>query len=163
MARTSSTQRDRGCRGGQAAWHAASTRHSGDASLLLYPRESQLGFVHWIDAAQQLKKRKSRCLNLFGREVRVLDGRSVYSMPSAYPHIDFHSVDFSLMLADAGIAMEKARKGHRPYVFGKVLRLYDMFTGRHDAASSVAGPNERTFTRLGNATLCLWACRWRGL
>ena len=30
---------------------------SGNASLLVYSRESQLGFVHWIDATQQLKKK----------------------------------------------------------------------------------------------------------
>ena len=87
---------------------------SGNASLLVYSPESQLGFVHWIDAARQLKKRKSGCLKLFGREVRVLDGRFVYSMPSAYQRIDFHNIDSLLLLADVGIAMEKARKAHRP-------------------------------------------------
>ena len=101
---------------------------SGNASLLVYSRESQLGFVHWIDATQQLKKRKSGCLSLFGREVRVLDGRFVYSMPSAYPRIDFHNIDFSLVLADVGIAMEKARKAHRPNVPPNALRRNDMFT-----------------------------------
>ena len=60
---------------------------SGNASLLLCSRESQLGFVHWIDATKQRKKRKSGCLSLFGREVRVLDGRFVYSMPSAYSEL----------------------------------------------------------------------------
>ena len=122
---------------------------NGNASLL-YSRESQLDFVHWVDAKQQLEKRKSGWLNLFGREVRVLDGRFVYSMPSAHPRIDFHNLDFSLVLADVGIAMEKARKAHRSYVLAKALS---------DAASSVAGPNERMFMRFGNATLCLWACR----
>ena len=71
-------------------------------------------------------------------------------MPSARPRIDFHNLDFSLVLADVGIAMEKARKAHRSYVLAKALS---------DAASSVAGPNERMFMRFGNATLCLWACR----
>ena len=69
MARTSSTQRRRGCRDDRAAWHAAPA-DSGNASSLLSSRESQLGFVHWIDATQQLKKRKSGCLNLFGRGIR---------------------------------------------------------------------------------------------
>ena len=55
---------------------------SSNASLLLYSRESQLGFVHWIDATQQLKKRKCGCL--CGREVRVLDGRFVYSHASIF-------------------------------------------------------------------------------
>ena len=86
----------------------------GNASLLLYSRESQNGFVHWQQPKKaQLKRRKSGCLNLFGREVRVLGGRFVYSMPSAHPRIDFHSIDFSLVLADVGIAMERARKAHR--------------------------------------------------
>ena len=75
--------------------------------------ESQFGFVHWIDAKQQ-KKRKTGCLNLLCREVRVLGGRFVYSMPGVYPRIDFHSIDFSLMLADVGMETEKAHKAHRP-------------------------------------------------
>ena len=99
---------------------------SGNASLLLCSRKSQLGFVHWIDSTQQLKKRKSGCLNLVGREVHVLYGRFEYSMPSSYPRNDFHSIDFSLVLADVGTAMEKARKAHRPHAPAKVLRLYDM-------------------------------------
>ena len=41
---------------------------SDNASLLLYSRGAQLGFVQWIDAKQQLKKRKSGCLSLLGRE-----------------------------------------------------------------------------------------------
>ena len=57
---------------------------SGNASLLVYSRESPLAFVHWIDATQHLKKIKSGCLSRFGWEVRVLDGRFVYLMPSAY-------------------------------------------------------------------------------
>ena len=52
---------------------------SGNAFLLLHSRESQLDFVHWIDATQQLKKRKSGCLSLCGREVRVLDGKFVHA------------------------------------------------------------------------------------
>ena len=72
---------------------------SGDASLLSHSCESQL------------KKRKS-----------------VYSMSSAYPRIDFHNIDFSLVLADVGMATEKARKAHRPNLLAKALRLYDMFT-----------------------------------
>ena len=101
---------------------------SGNASLLVFSRESQLGFVHWTDVTQQFKKRKSGCMSLFGREVRVLDGRFVYLIPSAYPRIDFHNIDFSLVLADVGIAMEKARKAHRPNVPANALGLYDMFT-----------------------------------
>ena len=68
---------------------------SGNASLLLYSRESQLGFVHLIDATQQLKKSTSGCFNLFGLEVRVLGGRVVHSMPNGFPRIDFHRIDFS--------------------------------------------------------------------
>ena len=49
-------------------------------------------------------------------------------MPSENPRIDFHNIDFSLVLADVGIAMEKARKAHRPNVLANALRLYDMFT-----------------------------------
>ena len=94
----------------------------------LYSHESQLGLVHWIDATQLLKKRKSGWLNLFGREVRELDGRFVSSMSSAYSRLDFHGMGFSLVLADVGIAMEKARKAHRPYLLAKVLRLFDIFT-----------------------------------
>ena len=49
-------------------------------------------------------------------------------MPSAYPRIDFHNVDLSLVLDDVGLAMEKIRKAHRPNVLANALRLYDMFT-----------------------------------
>ena len=76
---------------------------SGNGSLLFCQQECQ-----WIDVRS------------FGREVRVLDGRCVYSLPCTCPRIDFHSLDFSLVLADAGV--EKARKAC------KGLRLYDMFT-----------------------------------
>ena len=107
-------------------WHEQVQLSVAAGVLLLC--ESQLGFVHWIDATHQPKQRKSGFLNLFGREVRVLDGRFVYSMPSAYPRIDAHNIDFSPVLADVGIAMEKARKAHRPNVFADALRLYDMFT-----------------------------------
>ena len=56
----------------------------------------------------------SGCLNLFGREVRVLDWRFVFSVPSAYPRIDVHNIDFSLVLADVGIAMEKGSQSAPP-------------------------------------------------
>ena len=97
---------------------------SSNASLPLHSHESQLRFVHWIDVTQLLKKRNSGWLNLFGREVRVLDGRFVSSMSSAYSRLDFHGMDFSLVLAEVGIAMETARIAHRPYLVAKVLRLF---------------------------------------
>ena len=99
---------------------------NGNASLLLYSRESQLGFVHWIDAQQQLKKSKSGCLKMFGREVRVMDGRLVYSMPSAHSRIDSHSIDVALVLADFGMAMEETREAHHPCALANVLRLHDI-------------------------------------
>ena len=86
-----------------------------------------LGFVHWIDATQQLKKRKSGCLNLFVGKYACWMGFRVFRC-QAHPRIDFHSIDFSLVLADVGIAMENGRKAHRPHVPAKVFRLYDMFT-----------------------------------
>ena len=49
-------------------------------------------------------------------------------MSSSYPRIDFQSIDFSLVVADVGISMEKARRPHRPIVLGKAFRLCDMFT-----------------------------------
>ena len=101
---------------------------SGNASLLLFTRVPTWFLFTGSTRRSCSRRDKSGCLNLFGREVSVLDGRFVYSMPSAYPRIDFHSIDFSLVLADVGIAMEKARKPHCPNVLAKALRLYDMFT-----------------------------------
>ena len=41
----------------------------------------------------------------------MLDGRFVYSMPSAYPRIDFRSIDFSLVLADVGDEFPQGVRG----------------------------------------------------
>ena len=64
---------------------------SGNGSLLFCQQECQ-----WIDVGS------------FGREVRVLDGRCVYSLPCAYPRIGFHSLDFSCFLT---LAWQKRRLG----------------------------------------------------
>ena len=58
----------------------------------------------------------------------MLDGKFVFSMPSAYPRIDLHCIDFSLVLADVGMAMEKAHKANRPCVLARVLKIHDMLT-----------------------------------
>ena len=98
---------------------------SGNASLLLSSRESQLGYVHWIDPDAAPQEEKVWVLESVwsgstrvGWEVRVFDAKRT--------PIDFHSIDFSLVLADVGIAMEKARKARRPKVPAKALRLHDM-------------------------------------
>ena len=59
-----------------AAWHAVSTRKWQRFCRCIHVSPS-LVFVHWIDATQQRKKKNIECLNLFGREVRVLDRRFV--------------------------------------------------------------------------------------
>ena len=43
-------------------------------------------------------------------------------MPGAYTRIDFHSIGFFLVLADVGIAMEKARKAHWPNVLANIFK-----------------------------------------
>ena len=115
MARTSSTLRRRGCRDAQAAWHAASTRKLQRLFVVVFTWcPTWFCSVDRREAAAEEEKVwvlefAGSGSTRVGWEVRVFDAKRspMYRFPQ----------HFSLKHVDVGMAMEKARKAHRPCVF----------------------------------------------
>ena len=82
-------------------------------------------FVHWVKSFHLQGGSKA----LVGREVLEKDGKLVFSVGNRFPAINFKSkvhqdgVPYTLIIADAGVAMEQVRARERPAIPPTSLRL----------------------------------------
>ena len=105
---------------------------SGNASLLLRVRDDHFctSFVHWPE--DTLLRKGQRQFRLQGREIRVCDGKFVFSVAWQHELLQFRAPgdpageEYILLLPDAGAKMLKVRKADRPEIPPTVLRFRHM-------------------------------------
>lgn len=118
---------------------AAIPPSTGRMSLLAYShpvtKTMQASFIHWVNP--ELRKRKKGVL-LQGRQVITRAGCVVYSIPSAFPIIEFTTTEHFVILADVGVAMDKVRKAERPAMGSMPLRAQTMFETAYSIRASQA-------------------------